>query len=202
MKYMKKLFWVIVLSPIISFAQEVDSTAIDSVEIVPPSYYFGLYLNGSIILEPSAPEQNVISFLGIGVQYENWLLEFSRHDFQGSYQNLVVFPNTFGLVYRYGGPTLAYQFYKSSKLGLILNASYFKGDMAWRNTKDNEVFLRDEFNLSKIGVRGEFLLLRYIKPNVMVGYQKMQDLDLASVASEDFSGLFFGVGIRMGYFNQ
>lgn len=199
---MKKLFWVIVLGPFISFAQELDSTAIDTVEIIPPPYYLGAYLHGGITIEPSEPEQNAVSFLGIGVQYENWLLEFSRHDFQGTFQTFVVFPNTFELQYRYGGLSLAYQFYQSTKLGLLLKGSYFKGDMTWRDTQDHEIFFRDEFKLMKIGLVGELSVLRYFKPNVMVGYQNMQDIELTSVASENFSGLFFGVGIRIGYFNQ
>lgn len=202
MKYIKKLFWVIVLAPIISFAQEVDSTLVDTVEVLPPLYYLGVYVNGGGAIEPSTPERNVVSFFGVGVQYENWLLEFTRHDFQGSFQSFVIFPNIFELQYRYGGPSLAYRFAKSPNMGVMVSAGYFKGDMTWRDTNDQEVFFRDEFNILKIGVRAEFLRLRYIKPHAMVGYQNMRGLELTGTKAENFSGLFFGVGIRMGYFNQ
>jgi len=204
---MQKLCWVLLLVPFLSWSQEADSTAMDTVAIdttekEPPPYYLGVYATGGGSFEPSGPGHNLVSTFGVGVQYERWAVEFSRHDFQGSLQAFVVFPNVFELKYRYGGAAVAYRFYENKKIGMWLRGQYMMGDMTWRNIEDGQDFLRDEFSLMKIGARGEFLKLKYVKPHVMVGYQKVRNLNLSGIAADAFSGLYFGLGIRVGYFNQ
>ncbi len=203
---MRKIVWILCLT--VGFAsaqdlaQEQDSVSIDTVEVEPPPYYLGVYLKGGISLEPSIPNHNIFSVLGVGLQYERWILGFSRNDFQGSVQSFVIFPNTFELKYRYGGVAIAYQLYQKNWVNFLVKAGYYQGDMVWRNQEDGQNFLRDEFNLMKLGVVGEIEFFRYVKPQIWLGYQKMNNLDLSRVRENDFSGLFVAVGIRMGYFNQ
>ena len=199
---MKKILCLLVFMSSLASAQEVDSLAIDSLEKLPPPYYGGVYLLGGISFEPSTPERNFFGSVGIGVQYERWMLGFSRVDFLGTSQSLLIFPNVFELKYRYGGPHISFTFFQHEKVNMILQAEYYKGDLLWREVGEQQDFLRDEFALSKIGLTGELSVLRYIKPQLSIGYQQMYDLDLNSVREDDFSGLFLSVGVRLGYFNQ
>ncbi|MEQ8627454.1 hypothetical protein [Ekhidna sp.] len=204
---MQKLFWVLLLVPFLSLSQEMDTVvmdtaAIDTVETEPPPYYLGIYAIGGVSFEPSSPDYNLVSMLGGGVQYERWSLDFTIHDFKGTVQTFVVFPNVFDLNYRYGGPRVSYRFFDNDKVGLWINAGYYKGDMTWKNVEDGQDFLRDEFSMIKFGVVGEFLKLRYIKPCIAIGYQKMQDLNLSSVSEDSFSGAYIRLGGRIGFFNQ
>ena len=204
---MQKLFWVFLLVPILSWSQEIDTlamdiVAMDTIEKEPPPYYLGVYVIGGGSLEPSSPEYNLVSILGGGVQYERWSLGFTVHNFQGTVQSFVVFPNVFDLNYRYGGPRVSYRFLDNDKVGLWVNAGYYKGDMTWKNTEDGQDFLRDEFSMVKFEAVGEFLKLRYIKPCIAMGYQKMQGLNLSSVSEDSFSGAYIRLGVRIGYFNQ
>ncbi|MEO9483834.1 MAG: hypothetical protein ABJG47_10330 [Ekhidna sp.] len=207
---MKKFFWILMLTPGIALTQELDTAvldttgiiAIDTAEVEPPAYYLGVYLEGGVSYEASIPGNNFLSFVGVGVQYEKWLISFNRYDFQGEVQSLIVFPNDFKLNYRYGGINIGRQLYQSSMVDLMLNAGYFKGDMTWRNLEDGQDFLRDEFDLVKINLKVEMGRFRYAKPHIVIGYQQMRNLNLAKVAGDNFSGLFFAAGIRIGYFNQ
>ncbi|MEP1033591.1 hypothetical protein [Ekhidna sp.] len=199
---MKKYFWITFLISGFVSAQETDTLAYDTVEIEPPVHYLGLYINGGLSFEASTPRNNFFSILGVGAQYDRWSLDFKRFDFQGTIQSFVVFPNTFELKYRYAGINLAYQLYNQDNLDLFVGISYNKGDMVWRNLEDGQDFLRDEFNLIKMGLRGEFAKFRYVKPHISIGYQKMSNLNISRLEENNFSGLFVAAGIRMGYFNQ
>jgi len=83
-----------------------------------------------------------------------------------------------------------------------MKGGYYQGDMTWRNLVDQEDFLRDEFQMVKVGLRGEYLKVRFIKPYIEAGYQQMRGLNLAETDAGRFSGFHFGVGVRVGYFNQ
>lgn len=199
---MKKLLWIPFLISGFASAQELDTLASDTSEIEPPAYYLGLYIDAGASFEASTPKNNFISVLGLGARYEKWMIGFYRYDFQGTTRSFVVFPNTFELKYRYAGLYIGYQFYQSSLLNVYLGGSYNKGDAVWRSLADGQNFLRDEFDLVKIGLNIEMGKIRYIKPHVSMGYQKMSNLTLANLDESDFSGLFVAAGIRIGYFNQ
>lgn len=199
---MKKLLWLIFLFSGMAAAQEMDTVAIDTLEKESPPYYLGVYLTGSVSLEPSTPDQNVVTSYGVGVQYERWMLSFSIHEFKGSYKTYVIFPNVFELDYRYGGPELSFQAYRSEWLNAMMSLSYLRGDAVWKNSSTKENFLRDEFDLLKGGIKVELGRFRYAKPHLGIGYQKVRNLDLDRIDANDFSGLFVAAGIRIGYFNQ
>ena len=205
---MKKLFWILILVSAAATAQELDTVSVDTVtidtmEVEPPTYYLGIYLEAGVSWEPSVPDPNLSSLIGVGIQYQRWTLGFSRLDFQGNVQSRVVFPNIFELRYAYAGPNLAYQFYgDKNQFTLHLIAAHYLGDMVWRNQEDDQDFLRDEFSITKIGLKGELGKFRYVKPWLTIGYQKMDNLKLNQLAEKEFSGLFVAAGIRIGYFNQ
>ena len=199
---MKKLLWLVSLFSGMAAAQEMDTLTVYTVEKVPPPYYLGIYATGGLSLEPSTPNQNVMIYAGLGVQYERWMVSFSIYDFQGSYQTYVIFPNIFELDYRYGGPEVAFQAYQSEWISVMLAAAYLRGDMVWKNTSTGENFLRDEFDLMKGSIKVELRKFRYAKPHLAVGYQQVRNLNLDRIDAGDFSGLFVAAGIRIGYFNQ
>lgn len=192
----------------IASAQKVDSAAVDTLSVdldtvdIAPPYYLGVYLEGGVSFDPSVPDRNLLSTVGVGIQYKRWLLSASRYDFQEEVKSLVVFPNVFELKYRFGGANIGYQFYRQEWINAALSVGYYKGDMTWRNLQDGEDFLRDEFDLVKFSLKVEMEKFRYAKPQISIGYQQMSDIDLSRVEGDSFSGLFFGVGVRIGYFNQ
>lgn len=185
-----------------TFGQEMDTVAMDTLEKEPPAYYGGIYLKAGASVEPSARVYNAVAFGGVGIQYEKWLLEFTVHEYMGSFQTLVIFPNAFDLSYRYGGVSIGYQLHQTKWITLLANASFFRGDMIWNEVSTGRDFFRDEYNLWKGGVSIEMSRVRYAKLYLQSGYQKIQALDLEAVNSDDFSGIFISAGIRVGYFNQ
>ena len=207
--FLKRILYFLLFSPILCYSQDLDSLAsdslnlvVDTVEVIPPSYYLGIYAEGGFSLEPSASAHNVMSFIGGGVQYNKWSIGFSIYDFQGSFDSFVIFPNVFSLKYRYGGPNFGYYFLMNRKLNASLNVSYLRGDMIWRDKEDGQDFFRDEFNMIKANLRIEFNGVRYLKPYIGIGYQRIGDLELTGLQSENFSGIQYVIGLRGGFFNQ
>ncbi len=207
--YWKRTICVIFILPFLGYTQEVDSLstdslalALDTVEIAPPPYYLGVYLEGGISIEPSAPDRNVMAYWGGGMQYQKWAVGFSIYEFQGSFESFVIFPNVFDLKYRYGGPNIGYYFFMNRKINISANISYLRGDMIWRDKEDGQDFFRDEFDMLKAGLKFEFGKIRYLKPYVSVGYQRIRNLELTGLMADDFTGVNYSIGIRLGYFNQ
>ncbi len=205
----RKNICLICFLPIISYSQDLDSLAsdslnvvIDTVEIEPPSYYLGIYIEGGGSWEPSASDHNLTSFIGGGVQYNRWSVGFMIYHFQGAFEDFVIFPNVFSLKYQYSGPNFGYYFLMNRTLKASLNVSYLKGDMIWRDGEDGQDFFRDEFNMIKASLRIELNTIRFLKPYLGVGYQRIRDLDLTGLQSENFSGIQYILGLRIGFFNQ
>ncbi len=209
---MKKLLGLVVLISGAVFSQDLDnlvvdslamdSVGMDSIEKEPPAYYAALYLSTEARFAPNFGGVNLVSGVSFGVQYNKWQLGFNVYDFQGTIESLVIFPNAFSLDYRYAGPWFGYELYDNRWFSFDLIASYGIGDMIWEDLKNNIDFFRDEFNMVTIGVYADLDRFRYAKPYFTIGYQHVNDLVLERVKNNEFTGMFFGFGIRIGYFNQ
>lgn len=199
---MRKLAGLIILIAGFAQAQELDTVALDTAKKLPPPYYGAIYVDAMVHIGPNLAGLNISSAVGFGVQYEKWTLGFSQFNFQGADEGFIIFPNLFELDYRYGGPQIGYAVHQSEWIRGQLQLSYYWGDMLWREKETKNDFLRDEFTMISVASRIELNKIRYAKPYFIVGYQQLNDLSLAATNNEDFSGVFFGLGIRIGYFNQ
>lgn len=198
---MRKILGLLVLISGLAFGQEIDTIAMDTVRQI-PNYFGGVYFEIGAKLAPNPPSINQTNFIGGGVQYNRWSVGFMVSNFQGTTERFVIFPNVFSLEYKYGGPNMSFDVIQSDWVRLATYASFELGDMTWRNESDDEDFLRSEFNMLTFGAKAEMSKLRFIRPYLNAGYQKMSALDLSGVEDEEFSGFFLGVGLRIGYFNQ
>ncbi|MEM6642582.1 MAG: hypothetical protein AAF616_06355 [Bacteroidota bacterium] len=192
-------------------AQEKDSTALleltplDTVEVdsiaEPPPYDLGFYLLGEARYAPHYLGSNFNTALGIGFQYNRWQAGFLAVDFAGLNQEFVVFPRTFSLDYRYGGPFFGFEFWRNEHLSLQGVTSLCYGDMIW-DENAAPILERDEFWL--LHLSGQLMVekFRYFKPYAKLSYQKTYGLDLQLIQNSDFDGFVFLFGIQIGYFNQ
>lgn len=197
----RKILGLIVLLSGSAFGQSMDTLAADTIRKIPENF-IGAYFDSGSKLAPNPPGINQTNFLGGGIQYNSWSLGFSVYNFNGTTKRFLIFPNVFELDYRYGGPRVSYRLYSSKWLDVIGETSYYKGDMTWKNSDDGEDFLRSEFNIWILGLKLEVGKWQFLRPYLNIGYQQMFDLNLYGVEDEEFSGFFFGVGLRLGYFNQ
>lgn len=200
---MKKLFGLLLFFFGLEVcAQEIDSLQVDTLEKAPPANYIGVYGSFDLQLTPNINKRNGVISPGFGLRYNKWVLGFSQTTFIGTTSNYVIFPNVFNLEYRHAGLEVGYEIYESQWMTIQVQASYRWGDMVWEDSETQADFLRDKFNMQRLAVVVEVDKIRYIKPYLIIGYQKMNDLSLARVSNVDFSGLFLGLGARIGYFNQ
>ena len=76
------------------------------------------------------------------------------------------------------------------------------GDVVWSLSNTGENFLRDEFNIRQIGFKIESDWLRFVRPELFLGYQKASEIELVDVNTDQFEGVFVGFTVKVGYFNQ
>lgn len=207
---MKKLLFLFVLVSHVIFAQELDSLSNDSVDVIVPKHVLGAYALGGLGITPNPPpsELGLIYTVGVGVRYDKMEAGFTISTYGTRYERRLIFPNVFNLLYRHGGAYFSYRIFETDNLGFAPFGSFQVGDMVWERTSSGDDFLRDEFNLFQIGVKIDFPLLQqfeymeYARPEVMLGYQTVNNLELAGVSNLDFSGFFIGFNVKLGYFNQ
>lgn len=198
---MRKILGLLLLISAMAMSQEMDSLAVDTIKKA-PAYFGGVYLEMGGMAAPNPPGVSLTQFLGAGIQYDRWSAGFLVYNFKGTTQRLLIFPNVFELEYRYGGPFVSFNSTPSKWIDMVIQGSFTAGDMIWRNTEKQEDFLRDEFIISTIFLKMETGRLRFLRPFIKMGYQHMTGLSLRDLDNSDFSGFFFGVGVRVGYFNQ
>ncbi|MFK7953420.1 MAG: hypothetical protein AB8B73_11285 [Ekhidna sp.] len=198
---MKKILGLLVFISGLAMGQELDSVVIDTVKKV-PNYFGGVYLETGANLTPHPPGINLVSFIGGGIQYNRWSIGFRAYDFQGTIERFLIFPNIFELEYRYGGVLTSFDAVQSKWINASVTTSFYKGDMVWREILRREDFLRGKFNLWTLGAKVEMVRLRFLRPYINAGYQQMTGLELSGVENDEFSGFFYGVGLRIGFFNQ
>lgn len=202
MKNLKKLLWIALMFQGGVYAQELDTLTLDSMNQEPPAYYGSVFLDAAGFLAPVPSGVNSVVTFGLGLQYNQWIIMFSQSNFKGVYQQYVIFPNVFGLRYRHAGPTLGYMIHRDQWLSFLVKASMQWGDMVWEETDSDTNYFRDTFHLFQGSFQVEVNKLRFVKPYGLIGYQLVNDLQLTGLNQNDFNGVYFGVGLRFGYFNQ
>lgn len=207
---MKKYFGLIllVISSSAAYAQELDTASVDTVQldlvdsIAPPKHDVGIYFVAGINLVPGPSGLSDVGMIGVGIKYDRLEAGFIMGTFMGTIQRRIVFPNPFSLDYEHGGGFLSYSMLNREWFAISLETVFQRGDMIWERLDTGEDFLRDTFNIYQFGIKLETGYLRYLRPNITMGYQVMSDIQLASVTKQDFSGFYIGIGLKVGYFNQ
>lgn len=200
---MQKVLCVLFLVLSLSMsAQEIDTLQSDSIIEVPPANYVGVFADIGFHYSPHLLRNNYTATPGLWIKYNRWSVGFTQTLFLGKLETFLIFPNVFELDYGHAGAHLGFEVAQSDWIRLDVTTSYRWGDMIWVEKESQTNFLRDEFKMMTFSAVVSLDRIRFFKPYCTVGYQQMRDLDLARVTNDDFSGLFFGLGIRMGYFNQ
>lgn len=198
---MKKILGLLVLVSGLALGQDIDTVVLDTTKRI-PNYFGGVSFDVGIKLAPNPPGINEAHYLGAGIQYNKWSFGFMVYDFKGTIERQLIFPNVFELAYRYGGPQISFEIQETKWANIYTQISYSKGDMTWRNIEDDKDFLRSEFDMWTFSMKLETDRLRFVRPYLNGGYQHLSKLKLNGLSDSDFSGFFFGLGVRLGYFNQ
>ncbi|MEM6807511.1 MAG: hypothetical protein AAF696_39300, partial [Bacteroidota bacterium] len=171
--------------------------------VVAPKHELGAYLLVGINLVPNPDGLGAMNLLGFGIKYDRIEGGFFMSDFDETIERRLIFPNVFALDYRHGGGFISYDLLSPNDyLTVSGHAIFQRGDMVWRRVDTGEDFLRATFNLYQFGFKVESPVLRYVRPGISLGYQGISDFQLTGVSKEDFSGLFIGFTVKIGYFNQ
>ena len=198
---MRKFLGLLIFISSAAYTQELDSLETDTVEIL-PKHLVGGFVELGISQRPGPAGNASMRNVGLGLRYDRYELEYHVNVFSGDYVERLIFPNSFALLYAHGGFKLSYYLYESDYFNMAPFISYQLGDMVWERSDTKEDFLRDTFSISMVGLKIESPCLRYLRPEVEIGYQRASNFDLPSLNAETFTGFFLGFNVKLGYFNQ
>lgn len=207
MKFIPLSFTLVLLTvcPRLMAQEQADSVAYqrDSVTVDEKSRSLlplGIYAEGMADATPGPSEMLLCSQAGIGIQYKSLSGGVFISSYEGGYEQILVFPNTFELEYRFGGGYLGMRVFRYQGFEADLRLSYGQGDMVWKRADTRENFIRDEYSLLKPELVVSYSPFRYVKIFINSGYRKFYDLTLTNTAPEEFSGLCVGLGLKAGLF--
>ncbi len=199
---MQKFLILFLFVAISARAQELDSLMTDSLMKEPPKHLIGGYVFLGFNLSPGPANSNTLANVGIGVRYDKYEGGVTFSFLQDDYVQRLIFPNFFSLVYAHGGAYFAYYLIESKYVHAAPMVSFQLGDMVWERADTNEDFAREKFNLMQLGLKIETPYLRYVKPELIFGYQSMSEIILPELERQNFTGFFVGFNVKVGYFNQ
>ncbi|MEP1096919.1 MAG: hypothetical protein ABJG78_17510 [Cyclobacteriaceae bacterium] len=185
-----------------AFAQELDSLLTDTIPKPPPKHLIGGYVFAGLTGSPGPDNRSTLSNVGIGLRYDKLEAGVSFSAFNGDYVKRLVFPNFFSLIYAQGGAYFAYNLLESKYVNAAPMMMLQVGDLVWERDDTNVDFASDRFKLWQFGLKVETPYLRYIRPEIVVGYQSMSEIVVPQLGREKFTGLFVGFNVKVGYFNQ
>lgn len=162
------------------------------------SLYVGLGTEAAPAPEGTAPSLQ----LQFGAEFKKFHFGFVFSDYDGNYEQRLIFPNQFSLLYRHGGAYLGRRIWSSNLFRINGLIQWSHGDVVWQRVSTREGVFRDKMTLwqptLQLEVNPEFLVAGYIN----VGYRQMTGLDLPQLSTDDFSGLTVQFGIRLGLFRK
>ncbi len=140
--------------------------------------------------------------LQLGAEYKKIHFGFTALDYVGEYQQRLIFPNQFSMLYRHGGAYVGYDIFRTNFVHVNGLLQFTHGDVVWQRVSTGEDVFRDKMTIWQPTLQLElnpgFLLSGYVN----VGYRQVNGLELPRISSEDFSGLVVQFGIRLGLFRK
>ena len=186
-----------------AMAQDSDTVMVEEVE--KPifldgltSLYLGFGLEGAPTPDGTEPS---IQFQ-IGAEYKKFQFGLTYLDYQGEYQQKLIFPNDFSMLYRHAGVYVGRNLWQTNLIKISAQVQWSHGDVVWKRTGNAEDVFRDKMTIWQPALQVEVDPAPLVSVYANVGYRQVNGLDLPKISSPDFSGLAFQFGIRVGLFRK
>ncbi len=162
----------------------------------------GIYGEYSAELAPGPDRLYYANEMSIGISYGILSVSVFQNDFKDTYEQKLVFPNSFSLGYRYGGLNLGLRYVTIRNFESSLKFAYGKGDFIWSKKETDETFLRDKFSMLAGEIRVTYRPIKPIGIFAKGTYRRMNELDLDGLERREFDGFGVGVGLSIGLYNE
>lgn len=168
----------------------------------PPSKFeYGVFGESFARFTPGFDEDRLSSSFGGGLRFEFISVGFAVHKLQSDIYSTLIFPNSFLFESRHGAGFLGLRVVKTKFVHGEMRLNIGKGDAVWQRKSTGEDFIRDEFDLLEPEVIISVTPFKYLHLMINAGYRKVKDLEIARADNDDLSGITFGVGVKIGFFN-
>jgi hypothetical protein len=180
-----------------------DPTESDSVMIEkkkPFTKEIAGFFDHSIEWSPERNGTGISSQMGFGFFYEGVTAGFFLSEGVGKTSDDPFFPKDYHLPYRHTGGFIGKSLHRGKRLQVYsrLNVSY--GDIVWEDKETKQARFEDRFYIIKPEAQLSYLPAPFIQLYGAVGYRVTHQLHLTQLDSNDYNGLTFNLGIRLGYF--
>lgn len=188
---------------LIGLAQETDTL---QTEPEPPKGFWqditSLYVGLGTEAAPTPDGTEPSIQLQFGTEYKKFHLGLTLIDYVGEYQQRLIFPNQFSMLYRHGGVYMGRDIWRSNLIHINALIQFSHGDVVWQRVSTGEDVFRDKMTIWQPTLQAEinpgFLVSGYVN----IGYRQVNGLELPQISSEDFSGLVVQFGVRLGLFRK
>ncbi|MEP2023063.1 MAG: hypothetical protein ABJH98_10870 [Reichenbachiella sp.] len=116
------------------------------------------------------------------------------------YRRQLIFPNTFQMNYKHAGILVGYRTSLEKNIEFNLVSKYGFGEVKWDQVETGYQFLADKFRMFHLQASADYLVTKLIAVNAFMGYRWMQDLDITGLTNESYTGLYYGLAIKVGVF--
>lgn len=114
----------------------------------------------------------------------------------------LVFPNSFRLNMVHGGIQLGYLSPVSDRMSVGVDMRASMGEMEVRFWETFEDLSSARFSILQPGIISEYQLFRFARVYLSASYRLMQGLELNGVRQDDFNGITWQVGMKLGLFKR
>ncbi|MDW3193234.1 MAG: hypothetical protein R8G66_12750 [Cytophagales bacterium] len=197
------ILWILLLASFISLAQETDTLQTET-EVKEGFWYdiTSLYVGVGVEAAPTTDGTEPSVQLQLGAEYKKFHVGFTMLDYVGEYQQRLIFPNQFDMLYRHGGVYIGRDIWRTNLIHINALLQWSHGDVVWQRNSTGEDVFRDKMTIwqptLQLELNPELLIAGYVN----VGYRQVNGLELPRITSDDFSGLVIQFGVRLGLFRK
>ena len=131
--------------------------------------------------------------LSLGMTYNSILDELKRY---------VIFPNMYRLRTQQGGIIMGIRAFHSKWINGYIKTAFHWGQMTWEDASTKEYTFSSKSECFKPEFEITLAPKFWLQLSAKLGYQKIINLNLPLVNSNDFSGLFYSLGLEINLINE
>ncbi len=114
----------------------------------------------------------------------------------------VIFPNMYRLRVKQGGVIMGIRTFHAKWIKGYIKTAFLWGQMTWKDPRTKEYTFSSKSECFKPEFEITIAPKFWLQLSAKLGYQKIVTLNLPSVNSNDFSGLFYSLGLKINLINE
>jgi hypothetical protein len=193
-----------------AMGQEADTMEVDMPEegfltqFIKRQENMGLFIGYRHLVQTSSDlknnefDANVVG----GILWNRWIVNISYVRYADQNTSYLIFPNLSSYDYEQVSIGIGYELIQTARSAFGLQARIGQGKTEWKRVEDDLMLFRSRYPVLTAEFEYMYQPLRFLQVGLVTGYRWLGDVKVPGIESSDISGLFFGVGTRLGLFKR